>query len=51
MVGWVAMVFNRLCLILNFGVRRENGRDSGKVKAKGPTKVAPPSSFVKKSKE
>ena len=49
MVGWVAMVFNRLCLILNFGVSRENGRDSGKDKTKGP-KVAPPSSFVKKSK-
>ena len=49
MVGWVAMVFNRLCLILNFGVRRQNGRDSGKVKANG-SKVAPPSSFVKKSK-
>ena len=49
MVGWVAMVFNRLCLILNFGVRRENVRDNGKVKTKGP-KVAPPSSFVKKSK-
>jgi len=49
MVGWVAMVFNRLCLILNFGVRHENGRDSGKVKANG-SKVAPPSSFVKKSK-
>ena len=31
MLGWVTLGFNRLCLMLNFGIRRGQGRDWTKV--------------------
>jgi hypothetical protein len=53
MLGWVTLGFNRLCLLVNFGIRREQGRGCRKVKRQKTRRKrsVPPSATKEESSE
>ena len=53
MLSWVTLGFNRLCLLVNFGIRREQGRGCRKVKRQKTRRKrsVPPSATKEESSE